>query len=169
MNWFDLIVFIIICVAFGKGFFSGLVMQIASLAGLILGAVFAGKLAGLIAPWLIKFTDSPAHIVGPLSYIVAFGSIIVALFFAGKMLQSFVDALQMNLLNKFLGATFCCAKWLILFSIVLSLFVEFDKNKEIIGSDVRTGSRLYPYVIGLSQKAIPYLKFDWVKDLNIEK
>lgn len=168
MNWFDLLVVILIGITLVKGFFSGLVMQIASLAGLILGAVFAGQLSGFIVPKLIKLTEASPHIIGPLSYIVAFLFIIVALFFAGKLLESFVEAIKMSALNRLAGALFCCAKWLVVFSIVINLVVELDQNKHLIKEDVRENAYSYPTVINIARAVIPYLRFDWVKDLKEE-
>jgi membrane protein required for colicin V production len=164
MNWFDLVVVILILVTLGKGFFSGLVMQIASLAGLVLGAVFAGQLSALIAPKLIQVTDVAPHIIGPLSYIVAFAAILVGLFFAGKLIESFVNALQLSFLNRLAGAVFCCTKWIVLFSILLNLLAEFDQNKTLIKEDVRENSRAYPYIAEVSRAVIPYLRFDWVQE-----
>ncbi len=165
MNWFDLIVIILVLVSLGKGAFSGLVMQVASLAGLVLGAIFAGQLSALVAPELIRLTDASPHIIGPLSYIVAFIAILVGLFFAGKLVESFVEALQMNFLNRLAGAVFCCAKWVVLFSILLHLLVELDQNKVLIKEDVREKSYTYPYITKISQTVIPYLRFDWVKEI----
>lgn len=168
MNWFDLIVTILVLITLVKGFFSGLVMQIASLAGLILGAVFAGQLSAILAPKLISLTNASPHIIGPLSYIVAFIVIIAALFFAGKLLESFVDAIKMNALNRLAGALFCCAKWLIAFSILLNLIIEFDQGKQIIKEDIRSQAISYPIVTDIAQTVIPYLKFDWIKDAKDE-
>ncbi len=165
MNWFDLTVIILVLVTLGKGAFSGLVMQVASLAGLVLGAIFAGQLSALVAPELIRLTDASPHIIGPLSYIVAFIAILVGLFFAGKLVESFVEALQMNSLNRLAGAVFCCVKWVVLFSILLNLLVEFDQNKVLIKEDVREKSYTYPYITKISQTVIPYLRFDWVKEI----
>jgi membrane protein required for colicin V production len=165
MNWFDLVVVMLILLTLGKGFFSGLVMQIASLAGLVLGAIFAGQLSAIIAPWLISSIGASPHIVGVLSYIIAFIAILVALFFAGKLLDSFVDAIQMNTLNRLLGALFCCAKWVVIFSILLNLLVELDQNKQIIKEDVREQALSYPIMTDIAQVVIPYLSFDWEKEL----
>ena len=165
MNWFDLTVIILVLVTLGKGAFSGLVMQVASLAGLVLGAIFAGQLSALVAPELIRLTDASPHIIGPLSYIVAFIAILVGLFFAGKLVESFVEALQMNSLNRLAGAVFCCVKWVVLFSILLNLLVEFDQNKVLIKEDVREKSYTYPYITKISQTVIPYVRFEWVKEI----
>lgn len=161
INWFDLLVVILVVATFIKGLFSGLVMQIATLAGIILGAVFAGKLAEIMAPELINLTDASPHIIAPLSYAVAFLIILIALFFAGKLLESFVDALKMTALNRLAGALFCSAKWIVVFSILLNLLVEFDQNKSIIKKDIREDSHTYPLVSEVSKVVIPYLRFDW--------
>jgi Uncharacterized membrane protein, required for colicin V production len=161
MNWFDLVVLILVLLALIKGFFSGFVMQIAMLAGLILGAIFAGKLSELIAPELIKLTDVSPHIMAPLSYIVAFIAILVALFFAGKLVESFIKAVKLNTFNRIAGALFCSLKWIVLFSILLNLLVEFDRDKKIIKEDIRENAITYSVVSEVAQTVIPYLRFDW--------
>lgn len=162
MNWFDLIVAIIVILSIIRGLFSGLVMQLATLAGIILGAVFAGKLSEYIAPELIKITEASPHIVGPLSYILAFTAILIGLFFAGKLIESFVDAIKMTALNRIAGGVFCAAKWIILFSIIINLVAEFDQDKRIIKEDVRNESYTYPLITDVAKTVIPYLRFDWI-------
>ncbi|MBD8388101.1 CvpA family protein [Dysgonomonas sp. BGC7] len=162
MNWFDLTIIIIIAASLIRGFFTGFIMQVATLAGLVLGAIFAGKLSEYIVPHLIELVSLSPHILGPLSYTIAFIIIIVALLFAGKLLESFIDALKMNFLNRLAGSLFSAAKWLILFSILLNLIVEFDQNERLIKKDVRENSHTYPYVIQVAQTVIPYLRFDWI-------
>jgi membrane protein required for colicin V production len=130
----------------------------------VLGAIFAGRLSSVIAPWLIEFTGASPHIIGTLSYVIAFLLILVALFFAGRLLQSFVNAIKMNTLNQLAGALFCCAKWVILFSILMNLIVELDRDKHIITEDVRENARTYPVIIDIARTVIPYLRFDWIKE-----
>lgn len=161
MNWFDLVVALIIILSMIRGLFSGLVMQLATLAGIILGAIFAGKLSEYIAPELIKITDASPHIVGPLSYILAFVAILIGLFFAGKLIESFVDAIKMTSLNRLAGGIFCAAKWIIIFSILVNLLVEFDQEEKIIKENVRNESYTYPLVTEVAKTVIPYLRFDW--------
>lgn len=161
MNWFDLVVVVIVILSMIRGLFSGLVMQLATLAGIILGAVFAGKLSEYIAPELIKITEASPHIVGPLSYILAFIAILIGLFFVGKLIESFVDAIKMTALNRLAGGIFCAAKWIVIFSILINLLVEFDQDKSIIKEDVRNQSYTYPLVTEVAKTVIPYLRFDW--------
>lgn len=161
MNWFDLVVVILILLTLLKGFFSGFVMQIAMLAGLILGAVFAGKLSEIIAPKLIELTGVSSHIVAPLSYIVAFIAILVGLYFIGKLLETVIKAIQLNIFNRLAGALFCSLKWIVIISILLNLLIEFDQDKKIIKEDVRENSITYPFISEVATTVIPYLRFDW--------
>ncbi|MDR2956214.1 MAG: CvpA family protein [Prevotella sp.] len=161
MNWFDLVVVILIVLTLVKGFFSGLIMQVATLAGIILGAIFAGKVAEYITPELLNITNASPQIIGPLSYALAFVVILIVLSFAGKLLESFADALKMDTLNKIGGSLFCAAKWVVIFSILLNLLVGYDQDKKIIKEDIRENSHTYPLVMEVAQTVIPYLRFDW--------
>ena len=162
MNWFDLVVIILIALTLIKGFFSGFVMQVAMLAGVALGAVFAGKLSEFIAPKLIEWANVSPHILAPLSYIVAFLAILIGLFFVGKLIESFIKAIQLNTINRVAGALFCSLKWVLIFSIITNLLIEFDQDKRIIKQDIRETSFIYPLITETAQTVIPYLRFDWI-------
>ena len=163
MLWFDLLVVVIVIATLIKGFISGLIMQIASLAGIILGAIFAGQLSGLLAPRLIElFDNSSPHIIGALSYVLAFALIVIVLLLLGKMVQSLVKAIQLNAANRIAGALFCSLKWLIVFSILVNIVAEIDQGKHVIKDNVRTESYTYKTVTAVSQIVVPYLKFEWI-------
>ncbi|MDU1891905.1 MAG: CvpA family protein [Dysgonomonas sp.] len=162
MNWFDLVILVIVLVTAIRGYISGLIMQLASLVGIVLGAIFAGKLSEIVAPKLISLTDIPSHILGPVSYIISFLIILIIIILLGRALQSFIEVIKINTLNRLAGAIFCCAKWLVIISILLNLLAEFDQSKQIIKEDIRENSLTYPLVSEIAQIVIPYLRFDWL-------
>lgn len=168
MNWFDLIIIILIIASLIKGYISGFVMQLASLCGIILGAIFAGKLSEAITPKLIDIADGTPHIMGPISYIIAFVIILIVMLLLGKAIQSVIKAMELNFFNRIAGAIFCSAKWLILFSILLNLITEMDQNKLLIKKDVRENTYTYAYVKKIAPLAIPYLRFDWINSLHLQ-
>ena len=53
MSWFDIIVILVLLAAFIKGLKKGLTMQLAGLVAIIIGAIFAGKAAEIILPYLL--------------------------------------------------------------------------------------------------------------------
>lgn len=162
MIWFDLLVIILVVATLIRGFASGLIMQIASLAGIVLGAMFAGKISGFIAPKLIVWIDGSPHIIGALAYIISFLLIMITFLLVGKMVQSFVKAIQLNTANRIAGAAFCCVKWLVVFSILINVVAEMDQGRRLIKESVRTQSHTYVAVTSISQMVVPYLKFDWI-------
>lgn len=169
MIWFDLLVIILVAATLIKGFSSGLIMQIASLAGIILGAMFAGKVSEIIAPKFIEWFEGSPHVIGALSYIASFLLILIGLLLLGKMVQSFVKAVKLNTINRIAGAAFCCAKWMVLFSILINVVAEMDQKKLVIKDNVRSQSYTYMAVTSISQIVVPYLKFDWItKDYNTD-
>jgi len=165
INWFDILIAVLLIVTLIKGYSSGLVMQIATLAGVVLGAIFAGILSEFIAPTLLEWTKAEPHIIAPLSYIIAFILIFIALILLGRSLQSIIKVVKMNIVNRILGAIFCSLTGLIALSILLNIVIEFDKDKRIINESVRTQSLAYPFVKMASPLIIPYLKFDWYNDV----
>ena len=164
MNWLDAVILIIIIAAALRGAISGLIMQLASLAGVILGAIFAGQLSNYIAPRIIQHLNTSPSVTGVLSYLVAFLLIFIGMFFIGKAIESAVKALKMNPLNRIGGAGFCILKWILVISIILNLVVELDQKQSIVKKEIREHSIGYPLVIETARIAAPFLRFDWVKD-----
>ncbi|NDV70105.1 CvpA family protein [Dysgonomonas sp. 25] len=165
MNWFDIFVLILLAATLIRGYITGLVMQVAMLAGIILGAIFSGWLADFIAPYLMEWTGAAPHIIGPLSYIVAFLLILLVLFLVGRMIHSTVKAAHLNFPNRVAGAVFCAVKWFLVLSVLVSVIEEFDQNKSIFTEEVREQSYTYPIVKAVAPTIIPYLRFDWFEQL----
>lgn len=135
-------------------------MQLASLAGIVACAIFAGQVATIISPYIISLTNASPHILKPLSYVSAFILIMVGFIFLGRMIQGILETIKLKSLNKLAGGVFSSAKWLIVISILLNIIVEIDKSNKIIKDDVRQNSHSYPYIKKLTPYFIPFLEFD---------
>ncbi|GAB6011899.1 CvpA family protein [Viscerimonas tarda] len=153
-EWFDIVILTIVVLSAIRGYISGLIMQLASLIGLVCCAFFAGQVAGIINPYI----NSSVYALRPLSYFLAFVIIMIAFFIIGKALESFLKALKINTLNRLSGAIFATVKWLFLASILLNLLVEFDQRQQLIKSNVRENSHSYPYVKAIAPAVIPFLQ-----------
>lgn len=160
LTWFDIIISVIVILSLLKGYMSGLVMQIASLAGLLCCAFFAGKIAALISPYLISITDVSDYLIKPLSYLFAFILIMIVFLLIGKFIEGFMKVIRINTLNKLIGSVFSVAKWLILTSILLNILVGLDPNQRIIKSEIKEKSHSYHYIKNIAPYFIPFLSFD---------
>lgn len=159
MNWFDVIILIIIIGSSIRGFSSGLIKQLASLAGLILGAIFAGQAASFIFPYLKEIINGEDYFIKPISYLLAFICIMIIFLLLGKILQGIFKAIKLNFINKLAGAFFSTAKWLIIISIIINLLSEFDSKEYILKKDVKENSKTYSKIKNIAPYFIPFLDF----------
>ncbi len=158
MNWFDICIFIVTAYCFIKGYKTGFVKQLTTLAGLVVGAMLSGKLSALILPYI-------QHVVSPtmaatLSYTVTFLIIIGGFYLLGTMMEEILKTVKMGTLNKLAGAALCLTKWLFVISIVLNLIVKADEHFQFITPKIRDNSASYKYIQPFAPTLIPFLKFN---------
>jgi len=161
MNWFDILVIIVAIYAFIKGYSSGLIKQLASLAGIIACILLSGKVSLLILPYLRNLGKIPDNLIEPAAYIASFLLIFAVFMLIGHMLQSILQAVHLGMLNKLAGSVLSLAKWMIIISLLVNLIAKIDKNNSIIPSDMDSRSKTYGYIQPIATVIAPYLKFDF--------
>lgn len=160
MNWFDILTSLLLLAAFVRGIQKGVVMQLAGFAAIILGAIFAGKAAKFMLPFLINTVNISLNVAVVISYILAFTIIVFAVKLVGKMLHGLFEALYLSFINRILGAIVGIGTAMIIFSIFLNLATLIDPEEEIITSKIKTESFFYPKVQILVPVIVPYLNKD---------
>lgn len=160
MIWLDILFIVIALAALTRGLLTGLVLQAASLAGIILGAIFCGKVAEYIYPHLIGIIGNSENVTSAASYILGFIIILVVVNLIGRAINTIADSMILKPINRVLGGVFCLAKWLLISSIILNLVIQIDTDKSIIKEEVREKSHTYPILIDIAQTVIPYLRFE---------
>lgn len=164
MTWFDIIILLVLLGAFIRGMQKGLTMQLAGLVAIIVGAIFAGKAANVILPYLLKTISVPANVAVVLSYVLAFIIIVFGIKFIGKMLHSLFEALHISFLNKIMGALFGILSASIVLSILLNLAVMLDPEEELLTSNIKTETFFYSRIQMVVPTIVPYLKKEvWEK------
>lgn len=163
MSWFDIIIALLLLASFVRGIGKGVVMQLAGFTAIILGAIFAGKAAKLMLPFLLN-TINISHEVGVvISYILAFLVIVFIVKLIGKMLHGLFEALHISILNKILGAIVGVVSAMVILSILLNLAILLDPKEEIITSKVKLESFFYPKIQILVPMIVPYLNRDLIE------
>lgn len=160
MSWFDIIVSIILLLGFVKGAQKGLVMQLAGLVAIIIAAIFAGKAAKIILPFLLNNTNISISVATVISYISTFTAIVFAVRFVGKMLHGLFEAIHINFLNKILGAIIGVASTMIVLSILLNLAIMLDPKEELITRNIKSETYFYSKIQVVVPAIVPYLKKD---------
>jgi len=162
MNYFDIIVGGILLLALVKGFKKGLVIELATLAALVLGILGAIKFSDITEQYLIQHINS--NHIGLIAFFVTFILIVIGVHIIAKMLDKLVSAVALGFINRILGAAFSVLKYAFIISVLMAVFNSFDKNFNIIPDKQKESSILYIPMSKLALTIFPYLHFDDIKN-----
>lgn len=158
ITWFDIIIIIITIYCIIKGYKSGLVKQLATLLGLVAGAMLSGQISEIILPFLEQKLNTTSYLLSPISYLLSFGIIMVCFYFLSTLAEGILETIKMGKLNRIAGALFCIAKWFFAISIVINIISMFDKNQTFIKNNTIAHSISYKYIQPLAPHIIPFIE-----------
>jgi len=157
MNIFDIVVGILLILGFYKGYKNGLILEITSLLGLILGIVgafYITKYHGLyIGQWL-DWEESYLKIV---TFIGSFIILVILVASVGKLMTKIIDYAALGFVNKLFGGVFGVLKFLLILSILLLVFNAINNSTGLMDSKDVEGSLFYPYLNEFSEFIWPKL------------
>lgn len=161
MNWFDLLIGILLLIAFINGYRKGLIMQLVGLATLVLAAIFGGRLAEKILPEIHRLIDITPVAARVLSFVLVFALIAIVLSLVEKMLQKFIDVVLLSFINRLLGAVIAVGTMLLFLSIILNLVLMLDKEEVVLKKETREDSFFFKRVETVVPAIIPYLNNEY--------
>lgn len=157
MNWFDLIVCILLLIAVINGYRKGLIMQLVGLAILVLSAVFGGRVAQYILPHITEWASLSPETARVLSFILAFSAIAIGLSLVGRLLQKFIDVVLLSFINRLAGAVIAAGTMMLFLSILLNLVLLLDKKETIIRPEIKQESFFYERIEAVVPAIVPHL------------
>ena len=157
MNWFDILVGILLLIAFVNGYRKGLIMQLVGLAILVMSAIFGGRLAENILPQINRLTELSPDVARVLSFILAFVLIAVILSLIGRLIQRFIDVVLLSFINRILGSVIALGTMMLFLSILLNLVLMLDKNETVINKKTQEESFFFERVEAVVPAIIPYM------------
>lgn len=157
MNLLDIILLIPLLWLGYRGFRKGLIIELASLAALVLGIYasihFSWFAAGLLDRWL---NIEPKY-MSIVSFIATFIAVVVLVYSIGKIIEKMVDMVALGFLNKLLGSVFGLLKAVLFLSVVLLLIATFDKNEKVISPKMKEESMFFRPIASVIPMLIPRL------------
>ncbi|HHL57667.1 MAG: hypothetical protein DRI88_04155 [Bacteroidetes bacterium] len=166
INLLDIIILIPLLLFTWQGYRKGFIIEVATLAALLLGVYFALYFSDYAASLLTDYFTIDEKYLAALSFIVTFIVVVVAVIVIGKIVQKFVNLLLIGFLNKAAGAIFGLLKGALLVSILLVAINYFDASENLIKKEQKEKSVLYQPVASLA----PWL-YSWLDlenfDINI--
>jgi len=155
MNSVDIILGIILLLAFYSGFKKGLFVTLASLIGIIAGVIgalyFSDFAGGYISKWF-NWGDQTTKWV---SFAITFLAIVIVISMAGKFLTKIADFAMLGLFNKLLGGVFGILQYAFIISVLFLFFNSSNITGYVISEEKKSESRLYGPIASLAPLVIP--------------
>lgn len=169
MNSVDIILGIILLLAFYSGFKKGLFVTLASLIGIIagvFGAIYFSDFAGAYISRWFNWSDQITKLA---SFVATFMIIVVIISMAGKFLTKIADFAALGLLNKLLGGVFAALQYAFIISVLFMFFDTSNPTGYVISEEKKSESTLYGPVASLAPLIIPKVMARFSTDDNSEE
>jgi membrane protein required for colicin V production len=151
MNLPDILLVLIIIFSAIHGFFKGLIHEMASLAGLILGIYASFQFSGQLEVYLTKYISLSEKYSYITSFILIFIVVVITTHLIGKLIEKMIGLVALGLLNKLAGCVFGILKAIVLLSIAMLIINHFDK--ELISKEKKEESFFYKPI----ERVAPFL------------
>ncbi len=157
MNIIDIVIGIVLIFGFYKGFTNGLIIEITSLLGLIIGifgAYFITRNYGLfIGEWF----NWENHYLKIVTFILSFIAIVIFINIVGKVITKVLDYAALGTVNQLFGGVFGALKVALILSILLMVFNVVNDNAPFVDEATLDTSIFYPYLNEFSDFVWPKL------------
>lgn len=129
-----------------KGFSKGLIIELATLAALILGIYASLHFSYLMADFLIEHFDMSQKYIGIISFIITFILVVIVINLLGKLLEKIINMVALSFLDKSFGALFGLAKAVIFLSFIIYFVNGLDKNRYLFSTPLTSASVFYTHI-----------------------
>ena len=161
MSYLDLIIAIPLAYGAVKGFRKGFVIEVASLASLILGVFIAIIVADIIGQIAVAIIDWDPNIVKIVAFIIAFALVVLVVHLLAKTIEKLIKIAGLNLFNRIAGLAAGFLKIAFFISVVLILLNNLSEKSggKIISDERREESVLYSRLENFAHFVIPNKEF----------
>lgn len=143
LEYIDIILLIPLIWGAFIGFKKGLVLELASLVGLILGVYGSLKFSSFTSEKLQEHFEINPDWIGMISFIVTFLIIVFAVFILAKIIDKALKIVALGLINRLLGLLFGLTKYALILSCLLFLFENINSKYHLVDNEFKRDSYLY--------------------------
>lgn len=156
MNSIDIVVIILLAVAFIAGFRRGLVRELASLVGVWLAIWVSVKFSDKATVWLNNHISFSETLVKYVSFLLLFVLILFGVRYLARMLSSAVNLTPLGAFNSLGGAVFSATKMCLFIGLIVWALEEWKLG--LVAEKDQTQSVVYPILKKGVETLIPFAK-----------
>jgi membrane protein required for colicin V production len=157
MNYIDIIIGLLLVFAAINGFRKGLIVELASLAALILGIWGAIKFSYITSDFIRENFNINNDHLNIISFIITFVLIVILVHVIGSAINKLVETVMLGFFNKLAGLAFGIFRSALILSIILLVFDKIDNDLRILSPETKAESRLYEPVRNFAPSLFPFI------------
>lgn len=155
MSIIDIIIIIVFIGAVIYGYWKGIIVQIGSLAGILLG-ILACRLFG---PWLTDVLGGATggsdaidmhYVNGVVANVILFLLGFISAKLVARVIKSMTTAVKLSFIDKLLGVIFCLFEWFLILSILLNVWQVLRPGTDITSSSTLGKGRAAKAIVDLA-------------------
>ena len=153
ISWLDIVILIPVAYGLGHGLLRGFVRELTSILA-ILGGVLAGKFfAPKFAAYLLTVINMPERAALFLAYFLLFISVALLCKLLAQSFTKFLRKVDLNWLNRLVGAAFGALMWAMIVSLALNLIALIEPYYPVFKPEAKQTSQLYEPTLRLASVA----------------
>lgn len=157
MNYIDIILVLLLVFSAIGGFKNGLIVELASLAALILGIWGAIHFSDITSGFLIENFNFTSKHLPVISFIVTFIVIVILVHIVANVVDKMVETVMLGFVNKLAGMVFGVLKSALILSVIILVFDKIDRDVKILPEKAKAESRMYEPIRSLAPSIFPFI------------
>lgn len=154
LNAIDIITGLVVLWAVVAGWRRGIILQLCSLAGIVVSLYLAARYGSHVGTWL-RFGPAWA---APGGFLVVALITLILVNLAGHLFRKIFRFAGLGVLDILLGIAISLVKWLLLLGALYSVFGSLNRTAELVDAEALEGSRTFRPVCRLSESVLPFMK-----------
>jgi len=161
MNAIDVFILIILALFIIKGLFRGLIIEVFTLAGLLIGYVVALKGFGLVTAIIDSMVELPALLVTTLGFLIIFIGILVIFRVAAGLVKKFAKWTLLGWVDHLCGGVFGMLKGALIASLLALLFSLIPMSEDM--QKTQDDSLLFKPIRGVAPAIFNFVQMTFPK------
>ncbi|MEI3155916.1 MAG: CvpA family protein [Odoribacter sp.] len=142
-----------------RGFSKGLIIEVATLLGLVFGVYVAIKYSSYTEDILVDFLNISSRYISYIALAVTFVLVAIVVYIIGKLLTKLIDIISLGLINKLLGTILGVAKYFVVVCVLLMIIDALNIKFQFLSEETQQKSLLFYPFLNFAQKIYNSIRF----------
>ena len=154
MNYIDIFLSLVIVWGAYNGFLKGLINELSSILGIIIGVYLAKNFYTYLDVKLKPIFESEADYISILSLMIIFLFTVMIFEIISRLLTKFLKLIALGLLNRIIGYVFGVIKSILILCVFIFIFSKINNMLAIIENETLNQSFLYSKIENINNTII---------------